>query len=264
MPHYLPFNAEGWRGLVLAGWEDVFAKFDTWLAESEGARIVNLPSRQVWRTETPKGVVFVKVIYRASEVKGLLRGTFASLKWLLRPSRALATLRISESLLNAGFECPVPVLAARRRTRTGWPVDVFISAERRESNLSDQMSGLGRAEIESLLERVAVEMNRFHGSGFVHGDCIPPNLALIESGRLVFFDNDRTARAPWFRPRYAQRRNLIQFGYRLTRQLEEESYLDFFLKAYVGAGEGAAVGPGGTEYIVQAVRRRLRKGGGFN
>ncbi|SCY01433.1 lipopolysaccharide kinase InaA family protein [Pseudomonas flexibilis] len=258
MPHYLPFNAEGWRGLVLAGWEDVFAKFDTWLAESEGARIVNLPSRQVWRTETPKGVVFVKVIYRASEVKGPLRGTFASLKWLLRPSRALATLRISESLLNAGFECPVPVLAARRRTRTGWPVDVFISAERRETNLYDQMLGLGCAEIKSLLNRVAPELNRFHRAGFVHGDCISPNLALNEAGRLIFFDNDRTSRAPLFRPRYAQRRNLIQFGHRLTNQLGSTEYFEFFLENYVAAGSGAAAGSREILGIHRAVRDRQR------
>lgn len=258
MPHYLPFNAGGWRGHVLSGWKDIFSGLDAWLAQSNGERIVHLPSRQVWRAETPGGAVFVKVIYQASEAKGLFRRAFASMKWVLRPSRAAATLRISQALLNAGFECPLPLLAARRRSRAGWPVDVFVSAECRETMLYDRMPLLERGQIESLLRGVAIELNRFHRAGFVHGDCIPPNLALNGKGGLVFFDNDRTTQAPWFRPRYAQRRNLIQFGYRLTRQLQDISYFDLFLTAYFEAGQGAAANPKDRKYIVRAVRQRLR------
>lgn len=257
MPCYLSFNAEGWKGQVLAGWEDVFTGFDGWLASSVDECVVNLSSRQVWRSDTPKGALFVKVIYRASEAQGLARRAFAALKWLLRPSRALAIQRVSQAMLEAGFECPMPVLAVRRRSATGWPVDVFISAECGDANLCDQLPGLPREEIEALLARVAIELNRFHRAGFVHGDCIPANLALNAQGRLVFFDNDRTVRHPWLRERYAQRRNLIQFGYRLTRQLGDMTYFEQFLYAYVEAAEVAAADFGDMQDILQAVRKRL-------
>ncbi|SIQ87894.1 lipopolysaccharide kinase InaA family protein [Pseudomonas flexibilis] len=257
MLRYSSFTAQGWRGEVLAGWEDMFIELDEWLASSVGERVVNLPSRQVWRAETSKGAVFVKVIYRASEVNSLVRKTFSSLKWLLRPSRALATLKVSRAMLLAGFDCPVPVLAVRRRSAAGWPVDVFVSAECRYLNLYEQMLDLNREHKEALLSQVASELNRFHCAGFVHGDCITPNLALNGQGRLVLFDNDRTVRAPMLRRRYAQRRNLIQFGYRLTRQQGSSCYFELFLNSYVAAGKGAA----DREHIpriLRAVNKRLR------
>lgn len=257
MQCYLSFNAEGWKGQVLAGWEDVFTGFDGWLASSVDECVVNLPSRKVWRSDTPKGALFVKVIYRASEAQGPARQAFASLKWMLRPSRARAILRVSKAMLDAGFECPVPVLAVRRRSATGWPTDVFVSAECRDTNLCDQLPALPREEIKALLARVAIELNRFHRAGFVHGDCIPANLAMNAQGRLVFFDNDRTVRYSWLRERYAQRRNLIQLGYRLTRQLGDISYFERFLYAYIEAAEVASADFRDMQDILQAVRKRL-------
>jgi tRNA A-37 threonylcarbamoyl transferase component Bud32 len=259
MPRYLPFRAAEWQGLVLSGWEGFFADLDGWLASRDGERIVNLLSRQVWRVSTPQGAIFVKVIRRASEVQGPVRQTIASLKWLLRPSRALAILRVSQVMLKAGFECPVPVLAVRRRSARGWPEDVFISIECRLTNLYDLLSPLSHENRDLILRQVATELNRYHRAGFVHGDCIPANIAMNAKGHLVFFDNDRTRSAPLFRRRYAQRRNLIQFGYRLTQQLDGDiSHFERFLIYYVEEAEGAAAARQNMAGIIRNVRKRLR------
>lgn len=257
MPRYIKFNSSCWSGLIEASWQGIFSDIDQWIIENSGDRVVDLPSRKVLRIATPRGVTYVKIIFKASDLSGW-RKIAPALKWYFRPSRALSILRVSQKMLDSGIHCPVPVLAARCRSRFGWPTDIFISEECVETNLYDLLPNVNGEEADAILASVASELNRFHKAGFVHGDCIPPNLSLNAKQELVYFDNDRTVQHPFFRTKYAQRRNLVQFGYRLVRQLESMEFFHKFLECYA-AFSGWTVSQKDTEIkrIIFSVKRRL-------
>ena len=259
---YHPYNAHGWRGCIEDGWQAPLADLDAWLAENPGERLVDQPSREVRRIETGQGTVYAKIFHQGSNARGL-RQIPDALKWYLRPSRALAILRISQALLDAGFACPVPVLAARRHSKTGWPKDLFISHECGSVPLSQRLQSLsGRTKINSLLATVAAQLHRFHRAGFVHGDCSPENLALTDAGVLVLFDNDRTVRRPW-RPRtHAQRRSLANFGMRLTMEIQDLAPFREFLARYAAAAQWTPEQADRETHLVMALaQKRLRAKG---
>ena len=221
-------SVDGWRGLVADElWRREFDDLDRWLRDHPGKTVVSYPSREVRRVETPHGVVYLKYIRALTDAGLAGREWFSWLKWVCRPSRALATWRISQRLLDAGFDCPAPVLAARRRLR-GYPHDLFVAREIPLPNLWD-----APGDATELVRTLAAETARFHAAGFAHGDYILRNLCLNPAtGQLVFLDNDRTWRPlPPFRAHY-QKRNLAQLSYSLLRRFEDLEVPRAFLKGY--------------------------------
>ncbi|HLV16940.1 MAG TPA: lipopolysaccharide kinase InaA family protein [Pseudomonas sp.] len=251
---FCPFHSQGWHGRIAPGWQRLFEDIDQWLAINRGEMLVDFPSREVRRVETPEGVVYVKLLRSGGDARGSRR-LLANLKWLVRPSRALAIMRISQSLLAEDFICPVPVLAARRRDRAGWPTDIFISLECRGINLAERLSAAANAgEASSVLAMTAREMRRLHEAGFVHGDCTPYNLAFTDQDRLILFDNDRTVRSSPPLRRYRQERSLANLGLRLTQMLQNLQPFREFLAYY-------AESPGEARRIMALTRKRLRSKG---
>ena len=225
----LRFHSEdGWNGLVADElWQQEFYRLDEWQDGHPGTTVVSYPSREVRRVETPLGVIYLKYI-RALTDAGLTGSEWLSwAKWVFRPSRALATWRISQKLLAEGFACPVPVLAVRRRQH-GYPNDLFISLEISRPNLWDEPGDA--PELASIL---AKETARFHDAGFAHGDFILRNLCLNPSTRhLIFLDNDRTWHPlPGIRGHY-QHRNLAQMTYSLLRRFGDNRIPLDFLNEY--------------------------------
>lgn len=220
-------SLDGWRGLVADElWRREFDDLDGWLRDHPGTAVVTHASRQVRRVETPHGVVYLKYIRALTDAGLTGREWFSWAKWVFRPSRALATWRISQALLDAAFDCPVPVLAARRRLR-GYPHDLFVAREVPLPNLWDKPG-----DAPALAHLLAAETARFHAAGFAHGDYILRNLCLAPTtGHLVFLDNDRTWRPPLLRGHY-QKRNLAQMTYSLLRRFEDAAIPREFLDEY--------------------------------
>ena len=223
------FSGDGWKGLIADEiWhQETFQGIDRWLEANPGKTVVSYPSREVRRVETPHGVIYLKYIRALTDAGLAGRDWFSWLKWVCRPSRALATWRISQRLLAEGFACPVPVMAMRRRRR-GYPHDLFVSLEVPRPNLWDEPG-----DVTELVRILAEETARFHAAGFAHGDYILRNLCLNPATRhLVFLDNDRTWRPlPPFRRHY-QRRNLAQMAYSLLRRFEAIEVPRAFLREY--------------------------------
>ncbi|MBQ4480541.1 MAG: hypothetical protein II943_07875 [Victivallales bacterium] len=221
-------SKDGWNGLATDElWQQEFQRLDDWLKGHPGKTVVSYPSREVRRVETPHGVIYLKYIRALTDAGLAHQEWFSWAKWVFRPSRALATWRISQKLLAAGFACPVPVLAARRRLK-GYPNDIFASLEIPRPNLWDEPG-----DVTELVRILAEETARFHEAGFAHGDFILRNLCLNPSTRhLIFLDNDRTWRPlPPFRGHY-QRRNLAQMAYSLLRRFEDVAVPHAFLREY--------------------------------
>lgn len=258
MPAYTSFHSQGWKGLAATEWLEQLEPLQDWL-DQPGDSIVDLPNRQVRRLATPQGGLYIKLLTTGSSLGGA-KGALNDVKWFLRPSRALKILNISRELLEAGFHCPIPILAARRRSPGGWPQDVFVSHECEGTPLPQLLSELPAAEVRAALAKVAKEISRLHQAGFVHGDCIPGNIALAPSGQVIFFDHDRTVRStlPGL-ARYKQRRNLIQFGFRLRHILSSPEHLDYFLAQYAtGQNWPAEVSAWETTRVMKGIRRRLQ------
>lgn len=243
----------------MPGWEKTFSQLDAWLEQTPGESIVRLPSREVRRVSTEQGVVYVKILYSGSESSGVQKWV-TSLKWLIRPSRALAIFNISNEMLREGFLCPRPLLAARHRSRWGWPTDVFISEECLDPTIAQLLLTAEQDLVSSLLTRTAEELHRFHQADFIHGDCTPYNLALTAQNRLVLFDNDRTVRRPGWLCTRQQHRSLANFGLRLAQLTRSLEWFRFFLDRYADASRGALTAADG-EGIMALTRRRLRERG---
>lgn len=232
MQSYTFFNSQGWKGLIAPDWRAQLEPLQEWLSQNPGEVLVRLPNREVRRISTPQGILYVKLLNAGGSLGGA-KGAFTDLKWLVRPSRAKAILRISQALLDAGFRCPIPVLAARRRSPWGWPRDVFISVECAGTPITELLPEMTLEERNRLLSSVACELSRFHREGFVHGDCIPGNIALAPDGRIIFFDHDRTIRrSNRVLLQHQQRRNLVQFGFRLSKYLKTLGPFEHFLADY--------------------------------
>lgn len=259
---YFSFRDGRWNGHILDGWQETFRDMDTWLAQNPGDSIVRFPSREVRRVETSRGGVYVKLLYNGSESSGLNKPATA-LKWLLKPSRALAIFNISNDILRQGFLCPRPLVAARHRTRWGWPTDLFVSEECLDPTVAQRLqANPGEEAIRDLLSHTAVELHRFHQAGFIHGDCTPYNLALNAQNKLVLFDNDRTVRNP-LRSRRQRHRSLATFGLRLAQLTQSLEPFQFFLTRYAEA-TGSAPGPMTATHlqrVLDLTRKRLRDRG---
>ena len=119
--------------------------------------------------------------------------------------RATRAFDAGRALLAAGFAVPAVVLVARRGGE-----GLLVT---REAQGDDLMGAVGRAAPaarRALLRRLGTEVARLHGSGFVHGDLVPPNVR-VRGERFVLLDNDRTRRSRWL-VLLGGRRNLVQLG----------------------------------------------------
>jgi len=227
------FSSGNWRGLVDARWRDEFSDLDKWIAECDGKMLVEYPSRYVKRVETAHGVVYLKYILALTDAGLQCKDKFSALKWYCRPSRAIACWNISCKLLENGFLCAEPVLAARRRDGFKRPIDVFISAEVPYPRLQELIMEADSETRLRLLEETAVQLHEFHQRGFVHGDCITRNLCMTPEHKLVYIDNDRTKQPSCLNFFCAPERNLAQLGYSLRRTLPDDpELLAHLYKAY--------------------------------
>ena len=226
------YRSDAWRGRVLAAWQDVFARLDDWL-EVPGEVVVSYDSRQVQRRETANGTVYLKRIWALTDAGIHGSDWFSALKWIGRPSRALACWRISRQLLAAGFRCAEPVLAARRRNCFGYPEDLIVTAAVPWPTLEAVLAAKKADDGRDIVALAARQLREFHKAGFVHGDCILRNICLDGDGRLVYLDNDRTKRPGPLNLFCSWKRNLAQFGYSLRRcRPEQPEWLDVFYREY--------------------------------
>ncbi|MBO7742319.1 MAG: hypothetical protein J6S21_07165 [Victivallales bacterium] len=250
------FSCGGWRGRAALEHQGDFQQLDQWLHSPPGECVVWYPCREVRRLQLSDGSVAYAKIIRALTDAGLERKEwFSWCKWVFRPSRAIATWRISLRLLAHGFLCPRPLLAARRRER-GYPTDIFIAAEVPFPDLWHDDT-LPPAQLADFVGR---ELAAFHEAGFAHGDCILRNLCREpHRDRLIYLDNDRTWAPPCFVRRHYQMRNLAQMAYSFLKRFEDTAISESFLNAYRGTGKGISLSDNNIAKILSgAIRRKNR------
>ena len=250
------FHCGGWRGFCKPECRNDFTSLDAWLTAPPGECVVYYPCREVRRLKLQSGGVAYAKIIRALTDAGLQhREWFSWCKWVFRPSRAIATWRISVKLREAGFGCPEPLLAVRRRD-CGYPTDIFVAAEVPFPDLwqDDSLSP------ELLAQFLGGGLADFHRAGFAHGDCILRNLCREpESNRIVYLDNDRTWQPPAPVRRHYQMRNLAQMTYSILKRFDDTALSRAFLDAYLRAGSGIALNGANIEKLIDgAIRRKQR------
>jgi hypothetical protein len=254
---FVDFRSGSWRGLVHASWRQELAGVDplAWLRGLEHEAVRDRVSRQVYRVRSPRGLVYVKVMLGGND-RTVRRSTLLGrLKWRLRPSRAVQTLRVCRDMLDAGLWCPMPVLAARQRGQAC--TDVFISEAMELPSLRQRLRAEPTAAArEQLLRLVAAHIAQFHRQRFLHGDLLPHNLCVTQSlDRVGYLDNDRTRRWPITLPEPILRRNLAQFVFRLRK--DGDSLPGAFLDAYAqAAGWNATRAARTARLVLRAVDQR--------
>ncbi|MFA6929506.1 MAG: lipopolysaccharide kinase InaA family protein [Lentisphaeria bacterium] len=231
------YSSGSWRGYIAADWQQEIVDFELWQREHPGETVVSYQSRKVCRVQSAKGTVYVKTILALTDPGMTGKDWLSFLKWVLRPSRALATWRISQRLLAAGFLCARPVLALRKRSHWGYPNDVFISEEVTASVLSEVLPRLNPSQQLELAKLLGLELQKFHAAGFVHGDCILRNLCLSAENKLIYLDNDRSKKRGLWAPFCRSIRNLSQLGYSARRCGAEPDFVVEFIQVY-GAKAG--------------------------
>ncbi|NLZ59570.1 MAG: hypothetical protein GX901_02785 [Lentisphaerae bacterium] len=230
----LAYSSNGWRGLVAEQWSELLADYEAWRSANPGELVVEHRSRQVSRVETAQGRLYVKEILALTDasLRGRAPGSF--LKWVLRPSRALAAWRVSQKLLQAGFHCALPVLAIRRRGFLGYPQDVFITEDVQAKALDELFGDMSLEEKTRLARLLGSQIARLHQAGFVHGDCIMRNLCLDKQGNLIYLDNDRSKKCG--RLAFSRsRRNLAQLGYSARRTGADAGFVRLMFEVYAEA-----------------------------
>lgn len=217
MPIDSRYTSGSWKGRVAANWREKLQNFEQWNRDHAGEIVVSYRSRKVSRVHTPKGILYVKTIWGLTDPGMTGKDPLSFLKWVFRPSRALAAWRVSQRLLEAGFLCARPVLAVRQRSSFGYPTDVFISEEVAAPLLSDILPNMSESEQEKLALLLGRELRKFHAAGFVHGDCILRNICLTSDEKLVYLDNDRSKGKGITTIFSRSKRNLAQIGYSARR-----------------------------------------------
>lgn len=256
-PPTLPLRSAGWRGAVRADWAEQFSDVDPllWMQEFPHELLRDRISRQVYHVHAPLGEVYIKVMTGTND-GAIEKPTLGSrLRWSLRPSRAVQTLRVCRRMLAAGIACPPPVLAARRWS-SGMPTDVFISEAVEGVGVGDVLrDATDNASRIAMVHRLIPSIARLHQARFLHGDLLPNNLLTDETlEHVCFLDNDRTRRWPIGLADRLRRENVFQFAFRLFRYGEEVTCA--FL-----AGYADAVGwdePRG-ELLAQSMLRDIRE-----
>ena len=228
----LPYCKNGWRGLVAERWSELLSDYEAWQRENPGEIVVAYRSRQGRRVETELGRLYVKKILALTDASMSGRAPISFLKWVLRPSRALAAWRISQQLLQSGFHCARPVLAIRKRNALGYPHDVFITEDVQAKALDELFANMNVGEKTQLADLLGTELARLHQAGFVHGDCIMRNLCLDKDNNLIYLDNDRSKKTGLGVPFARSLRNLAQLGYSARRTGADAEFVRLMYNTY--------------------------------
>lgn len=227
-----PYDHAGWHGYVSSDWHDEFHDLDTWLAEHPGKTVVDKPTRQVKKVAVACGTVYVKSVSSLVDGRHFWLDLLKRLKWRLRPSRAIATLRIMREMRSAGIRCAEPLLAVRRRdSLLSSPVDIIITKELSHPLFDEVVKRLPPAQRQALVLQALPDIFAFHHQGFVHGDFIPGNM-LWDGQHLHFIDHDRTWRHLPQGTRADRIRNLVQFCFHLLMPTQQPELSRAFLNAY--------------------------------
>lgn len=119
--------------------------------------------------------------------------------------RARRAWRMSAALRARGLGAPEGVLVGVRSGE-----GLLVTREVGGMALADALAAARRPARWRLLRGLGAAVAELHRNGFVHGDLVPPNVHVGESG-FVFLDHDRTRRGRllvW----WGARRNLVQLG----------------------------------------------------
>jgi hypothetical protein len=227
----------GWRLLVVAeAWSDeLWTAVRSDLENSEPARH---PLTRRLRFPSGGGRGYFLKLYFPSE------GFTGRLKDLLRDSKALRALKQGEALGRNGFYAPPAIAAGEERScgllRRAFLVTAEIEVQPIAALLREQfappLDRMRLAKKRAWLRKLALETQRLHELGFVHGDLVPSNIfARTEREEVTFFymDNDRTRRYPAWAPRRLWRRNLVQLNHFVLPGISLQDRMRF-LRGYLG------------------------------
>lgn len=171
-------------------------------------------------------------------------GSLDRVKDLFRVSKAFRALKQGEALSQNGFRVPSVVAAGERRAyrylERAFVLSLGVKGSTLPMFLRDNFPApLDVASLKrkrEYLTRLATEIRRFHGLGFVHGDLTPYNIFVESAGCSVtfaFMDNDRTRRYPGWVPQGLWKRNLVQLNRFILPGITLQDRMRF-LRAYLG------------------------------
>jgi serine/threonine protein kinase len=147
-------------------------------------------------------------------------GGIAACKDIFRSSRALRSLRQMVALARLNFSVPIAVAAGEQRQgrllRKAFVLTLAVKGESLPDLLKQPGLGWDSVEKRRGLKKLALEVQRLHRMGFVHGDLVATNIFVSrvagEAPRFFFMDHDRTRRYPGWIPQGLWRRNLVQLN----------------------------------------------------
>ncbi len=214
-PNYQCFHRENWSFAVLSqSWSKELQRRVLELVERQPSSKHPQTLRLDYPDLTHGGILYLKVFHRS---KGI-----ASLKDVVRQSKAFRSLRQNAALARAGFDVPTVIAAGEarrvRRLRRAFVVTLEVHGQTLPEFLRNRFgqNSLGLANKRDSLRRLAEQVRRLHRLGFVHGDLVPSNILISENdgaiGRFYFMDNDRTRRYPRWLPQSSWKRNLVQLN----------------------------------------------------
>jgi glycosyltransferase involved in cell wall biosynthesis len=165
-----------------------------------------------------------------------------TIKDLFRVSKALRAWNVSFLLARYGFATP-PVVAAGETRRCGFLADSFLVTEEVNAPTIPQYlsthhghrSAPALRKKRRLVRSLAAEIGRMHLIGIIHGDLLPGNILIDDSGEpatFFFLDNDRTRKFARMTIGNLMIRNLIQLGRFPLPGITLTDRLRFF-KAYI-------------------------------
>jgi serine/threonine protein kinase len=210
-------------------------------------------------TEPP---LFLKLFYGTASLE--------SLKDFFRCSKAVRSLKQTETLAVLGFNVPVAIGAGEERyvnvlrrsflvtlPVTGRPLPVFL-----RDHFDGRMPGLSLRQKREFLACLAREIRRLHDLGFVHGDLVPGNILVAPvpdgMGQFYFMDNDRTRRYPAWLSHRLWRRNLVQLNRFPLAGISLEDRVRFF-HAYLSRSKLGRQDRKLAKWLEQKTRQRRRE-----
>jgi lipopolysaccharide kinase (Kdo/WaaP) family protein len=206
--------------------------------------------------------LFLKVFHGSSGPRAL--------KELLRDSNALRSVAQAAALAKHNFNAPVTVAAGEKR-KYGWLRKAFVLSAgvngRSLTAFLEQRYALNAgilvlSEKRDALKRLAVEVQRLHQFGFVHGDLVPTNIFVSRTSdtgtQFVFMDNDRTRHFPRWFPQTLWRRNLVQLNRMPLPGITLQDRVRF-LRQYLGSKESGPKERRLLSWLERKTRQRRRE-----
>ncbi len=194
----------------------------------------------------------------------------ATIKNLLRKSKAARFLHQGLALSKAGFHAPVTIAVGETGrwtlSRRAFVLTVGVGGQSLVSYLDDCWFGRkprpSLAEKRKALRSLGRLIRTFHDRGFVHGDLVPSNLFILNraggESEFCFMDNDRTRRYPRWFPQSLWKRNLVQLNRFPLAGISLQDRLRFFM-GYTGGEMHGARERNLLRWLEQRTRRRRRE-----